>query len=381
MNPPLLDRISHDCAKRVSGSLLRTLPIYNPDTATDLSTNSYLALQKFESISREAAQLTNNQVSGNLASRLIAQTSPLYAELERELADWKKTESSLIFNSGYTANVGIIQALCTRHTDIFCDKLNHASIIDGILLSGGRLLRYRHKDMKDLERQLSLSTTPHKLIVTDTIFSMDGDRAPLEEICELGRRFGCVVMVDEAHATGIFGLHASGIVERTGTAQGVHVRIGTLSKAIAGLGGFFAGNREIRDFLVNNARSFVYSTGLPHSVLAYNLAAVRFIRRNPHLGKELLDLATDFRNDLTDAGFDCMGSTTQIVPVRMNSSREALCLSAFLKENGISAPAIRPPTVPKGSERIRFSVHLGLGASDLDRIVKLMVGWRSKKNG
>jgi 8-amino-7-oxononanoate synthase len=245
------------------------------------------------------------------------------------------------------------------------------------LLSGARLLRYRHNDMKHLEELLRGSASHKKLIVTDTVFSMDGDMAPLADICELGKRYGCAVMVDEAHAAGIFGGGASGMVEEIGVGGAVHIRMGTLSKAVAGLGGFFAGDKEIRDYLVNNASSLIYSTGLPHSVLAYNLAAVRYIRKNPHQGKLLIDKAGKLRGALVSEGWDCMGSTTQIVPVLTGSAERALELSSFLKKNNISAPAIRTPTVPKGKERIRFSVHLGITDEDIESVLQVMREYKS----
>ncbi|MDR0306163.1 MAG: 8-amino-7-oxononanoate synthase [Chitinispirillales bacterium] len=376
MSIPLLDALYEDKLRRQSESLLRKLPPHRNEPGIDFSGNSYLSLQNCTLVTEEAARLAEDKLSGNMASRLISQASPLYEELEKETADWKGCESALVFNSGYAANTGIIQAVCNRGTDIFCDKLNHASIIDGCILSGGHFFRYRHGDMKHLKTLLSASAARRKLIVTDTVFSMDGDRAPLEDICELGRRFKCAVMVDEAHAAGILGKNASGLVEETGTEDGVHIRIGTLSKAAAGLGGFFAGSKLIKDFLVNNARPLIYSTGLPHSVLAYNLAAVRYIRNNPTVGKTLLEKADRFRKALEASGWDCMDSSTQIIPVLAGSAENALRLSAFLKQNGVNAPAIRPPTVPKGKERIRFSVHLGIDDKDIEQVFRLMNQYR-----
>jgi 8-amino-7-oxononanoate synthase len=307
-----------------------------------------------------------------MASRLISQSSPLYDELESELAAWKKCESALVFNTGYAANMGVIAAVCRRGSDIFCDKLNHASIINGCLLSGAKLMRYRHNDMAHLEELLRASQSPHRLIVTDTVFSMDGDRAPLADICELGERYKCAVMVDEAHATGIFGDRASGLVEAEGVESAVHIRVGTLSKAVAGLGGFFAGDAGIRDYLVNNAPPLIYSTGLPHSVLAHDLAAVRHIRENPYMGKALIDKSDKLREALAGMGWGCMGSTTQIIPVAAGSAEGALELSSRLKKNGVAAPAIRTPTVPKGKERVRLSLHLGISDADLELIARVM---------
>jgi 8-amino-7-oxononanoate synthase len=380
MTVRLIESLYDDNQRRKSESIFRKTSICNGEPRVNFSGNSYLALQNCQEVIDEAARLAGNQLFGNMASRLISQSSPLYEELETELAGWKRCESALVFNSGYAANVGIIPAVCGRGTDVFCDRLNHASIINGCLLSGARLLRYRHNDMAHLEALLRESSTPKKLIVTDTVFSMDGDRAPLIDICELGERHGCAVMVDEAHATGIFGSRASGLVEEAGVESAVHIRMGTLSKAVAGLGGFFAGSAEVRDFLVNNAASLIYSTGLPHSVLAYDLAAVRYIRKNPHLGKTLLDNAGKLRGVLTEMGWDCMDSTTQIIPVHTGSAESALELSAFLRKNNVSAPAIRTPTVPKGKERIRFSVHLGTGNDEIELLSRIIREYKSKSS-
>ncbi|MCL2689904.1 MAG: 8-amino-7-oxononanoate synthase [Chitinispirillia bacterium] len=372
MNIPLLDSLYEDNEKRHQSSLFRRLPVYNDESIIDFSTNSYLALQNNHQIAEDALRISGNKMYGNMASRLISQSSPLYEQLENELADWKRCESALLFNSGYAANTGIIQAICNKKTEIFCDKLNHASIIDGSILSGAKLIRYRHSDMKHLHELLSKSSSPHKLIVTDTVFSMDGDAALLSDICDLGRRFKCAVMVDEAHATGIFGKNASGLVEESGISDGVHIRMGTLSKAVAGLGGFFAGSSEMKNYLVNNARSLIYSTGLPHSVLAYNIAAVRYIRKNPSIGKSLLEKSAKFRDTLTACGWDCMECSTQIVPVLTGSAQRALDLSSFLKSNNVKVPAIRTPTVPKGKERIRFSINLGISDEDIEHVLNIM---------
>jgi 8-amino-7-oxononanoate synthase len=369
---PLIESIYEDNLRRKSESIFRGTPPYNEEPGIDLSGNSYLNLQNCRQVIDVAKTLAGDRLYGNMASRLISQSSPLYDDLETELAEWKRCESALVFNSGYAANAGIIQAVCGRGTDIFCDRLNHASIINGCLSSRARLLRYRHNDMAHLEELLRESPSPKKLIVTDTVFSMDGDRAPLADICELGERYACAVMADEAHAAGIFGDNASGLVEECGVEDAVQIRMGTLSKAAAGLGGFFAGSEEVRDHLVNNAPTLIYSTGLPHSVLAYNLAAVRHIRKNPSLGKILLDKAEKLRGALTDAGWDCMDSTTQIVPVLAGSPKRALELSSRLKKSGITAPAIRTPTVPKGSERVRFSVHLGIGDDEIEFVSSIM---------
>jgi 8-amino-7-oxononanoate synthase len=376
---PLFERIERELADRREKSLLRAIGNPRPRTPAgciDLSTNSYLALHENTAVASEAARLAAGSLHGNLASRLVSETSPLAAALEAELASWKKTETALLFNSGYAANTGILQALCRRDTEVFCDRLNHASIIDGIGLSGCKLKRYRHNDMADLQKQLSASGAREKLIVTDTIFSMDGDRSPLADICELARRHACGVMVDEAHATGVLGPSAGGLAEELGLDAQIDIRMGTLSKAVAGVGGFFAGSALLRDYFVNYCRSLIYSTGLPHAALAFDLASVRHIRKNAHLGRELLAKAARFRERLIRAGFDTLRSTTQIVPCIASSGAEALDLSGFLRERNIVAPAIRPPTVPRDGSRLRFSVHLAFTNDHEDAVFAALTEWK-----
>ncbi|MDG5815255.1 8-amino-7-oxononanoate synthase [Chitinispirillales bacterium ANBcel5] len=376
MIPAILDKTITDSRKRRDASLFRVIPQKRSVEGIDLSTNSYLALHNDKRLQREAHNLTKGIYSGNLSSRLLSQSSPLYDTVENEIAEWKGCESALLFNSGYAANTGLIAALCSRNSAIFCDRLNHASILDGCILSGARMQRYKHNDMNDLKERLKASTGAEKLIVTDTVFSMDGDTAPLADICQLAKEYGAAVMVDEAHATGIFGKTASGLVEESGTEDGVHIRMGTLSKAVGGLGGFFAGPAQLRDFFVNNARSLIYSTGLPQSVLAYDLCAIRFIRKNPALGKELRSEAKKFRSMLKSNGFDTMNSSTQIIPLVTNSSEKALSLSAYLRDNGVFAPAIRTPTVPVGTERIRMSLHCGITSDEIGKVLHLITEWK-----
>jgi len=380
-NIAIYDRIEREIFKRKEEQLFRSIPEFcDGKDLIDYSTNSYLSLHENSEIAVNARKLCDGNLTGNCSSRLISQKSPLYSELETEIASWKKTESSLVFNSGYSANLGIIGSLCKKDTAVFCDRLNHASIYDGITLSGGRLVRYHHNDMSDLLKQIRSSDAKEKLIITDSVFSMDGDRAPLAAICEIAEQYGCMVMIDEAHATGIFGKEGCGLAEDAGVADKIDIRMGTLSKAAAGLGGYFAGSKLLRDFFVNNGRSLIYSTGLPHSVLAHNLAAIRYIRVNPHLGKNLLEKAAEFRDNLQRTGFDTMNSCTQIVPCKLGSATSALNLSAFLRTHGIIAPAVRPPTVPPQTARIRFSIFSGLDKWQLGHTMEIISEWK-KENG
>jgi len=376
---PLIDRISCDLARRRGARLLREVPapVRDAHERIDLATNSYRGLHRSAAVAREAKRLAAGVAHGNLASRLIRESSPLAGALEAEIAQWKGTESALLFTSGYAANVGMVQALATRSTEVFCDRLNHASIIDGARLSGAKLYRYRHTDMADLATRLAKSAVPEKLIVTDTVFSMDGDRAPLADIVDLAKRYRACVMVDEAHATGILGTNGSGLAEAEGVAADIDIRMGTLSKAVAGMGGFFAGSALLRDFLVNHSRSLIYSTGLPHQVIAFDLAAVRSLRAHPQGGRTLLARADSFRDRLHTLGFDTLNSTTQIVPGIVGNDGEALALSAFLAKRGIDAPAVRPPTVPTGTARIRFSLHTGFTEAQEAAVIAALADWKS----
>jgi 8-amino-7-oxononanoate synthase len=377
--PRIYERIKRALESRRRDSLFRRVAAPALPCRIDCATNSYLALEHNAAVAAEAARLCGGALAGNLASRLIATRSPLYETLERELASWKECPAALVFNSGYAANLGVLQALAGRDTAVFSDRLNHASIIDGIRLSGAKMVRYAHGNIDDLARRLKASAARETLIVTDTVFSMDGDVAPLASICELARRRGAMVMVDEAHATGVLGPHAAGLVDALGLHDAVDIRMGTLSKAVAGLGSFVAGSAMLRDFLVNSARSLIYSTALPHAALAFDLAATRHIRAHPAAGATAIALARRLRQGLTDRGFDTLGSSTQIVPCVTGDEHSAGSLAAFLRERAINAPAIRPPTVPRGAARIRFSIHAGLDTRDIDEILDAVDAWRRRR--
>jgi 8-amino-7-oxononanoate synthase len=271
----------------------------------------------------------------------------------------------------------MLQAIASRSTTIFCDKLNHASIIDGILLSVAKIVRYRHGDMDDLKTKLAASVCKEKLIVTDSIFSMDGDCAPLVDICYLARTYDCMVMVDEAHATGVFGATGSGLVEELGLESSIDIRMGTLSKSIAGMGGYFAGPSLLRDYFINSSRSFIYSTALPHSVLAWDLTALRYVKTNAGMGSKLLTQARSFKEELGSLGFDTLRSTTHIIPCVLGKESSALALSGFLRKAGILVPAIRPPTVPANTARLRFSLHCGITDNQLNDVIAAIKEWKN----
>jgi 8-amino-7-oxononanoate synthase len=369
---PIYDRITKSLSDKKLNNLFRKTAKVSSAQIIDVSTNSYLSLHTNVDVADATRNLLDNRLYGNLASRIISSNSPLYDELESEIASWENTEAALIFNSGYTANLGIISSLCNRDTEIFSDKLNHASIVDGIKLAGSAINRYLHCDMTDLEKRLKASKQKDKIIITDTVFSMDGDRAPLAEICELAEKYRCMVMVDEAHATGIFGKTGSGLVEELGLEGRVDIRMGTLSKAVAGFGGYFAGGQLLRDYFVNTSRGLIYSTGLPHGVLSHDLAAVRSIRKHPEMGKKLLEKSLGFNEAVRKLGFSTLNSTTHIVPCIFGEEKAALSASELFLKNGIKVPAIRPPTVPAHTARLRFSLQVDLTQEVLDHIIQVL---------
>lgn len=335
----------------------------------DLSSNDYLGLSAHPKMIAAAKEAAERYGVGSSASRLLSGDTELCHKLEEATAKFKSKEAALVFNSGYQANVGIISALCGDGDCIFSDKLNHASIIDGLILSGARFFRFGHNDMDHLEALLSKERSKFKsaLIITETIFSMDGDRPRLKPLVTLKERFGCALMVDEAHATGVFGRNGSGVVEEEGLADKVDLIIGTFGKALGSFGAYLAASHETVEYMVNKSRSFMYSTALPPAVSACNLASLEIIKDESHRRNELLKNADHFRAALRSKGFDVKGSS-QIVPVIVGENRAAVMMAEALQERGYWALPIRPPTVPQGEARLRFSLSFDHDKSMLGRL-------------
>ncbi|HQP91182.1 MAG TPA: 8-amino-7-oxononanoate synthase [Candidatus Omnitrophota bacterium] len=323
----------------------------------DLSSNDYLGISDHSALKSASIKAIEQYGTGSSASRLLSGDSALYHELEEKVARFKGKPSALVFNSGYQGNVGILSALCNDHDAIFADKLSHASILDGIFLSEAKLFRFKHNDLEHLESLLRENRKDYKncLIITETIFSMDGDRAPLRELVGLKNKYDCSLMVDEAHATGIFGKNGAGIVEEEGLSEDVDLIMGTFSKALGSFGAYLAGSKDLIDYLVNTCRSFIYSTALPPAVIAANIAALDIVEKEPWRRENLLKLSDYFRTGLKDAGFNPLGSS-QIVPVVLGDNFKVLDSSRKLSEKGWWVLAVRPPTVAKGQSRLRFSL-------------------------
>lgn len=337
-----------------------------------LCSNNYLGLADHPLVKDAAIRAVESYGCGAGASRLVSGTMELHEHLEARLADFKRVEKALIFNSGYAANSGVIPALMDKGDVIFCDRLNHASIIDGCLLSRAQLIRYPHNDMKALRRLLEeRATAGRKMIITDGVFSMDGDCAPLPELVLLKQEFDALLMVDDAHGTGVLGAQGRGTAEQYGVSADIDIHMGTLSKAFGGFGGYIAASAEIIDYLVNRARSFIFSTALPPAVVAAAHAALDIIDswEGDRLRQQVLQRAEEFRGLLNDAGFATMGSTTQIVPLLVGGAQQTMQFSQMLLEQGIFVQGIRPPTVPLGSSRLRCTLMADHTESDVLRVV------------
>jgi 8-amino-7-oxononanoate synthase len=323
----------------------------------DFSSNDYLGLSAHPAVVAAAREALARYGVGAGASRLMSGDLALHHELEEAVAEFKGTEAALVFTSGYQANTAVIPALVDRHDAVFADGLSHASLLDGVLLSRAKLIRFRHNDPGDLTALLEKhrGKFTRALIITESIFSMDGDRAPLAEFVELKNRYDCRLYVDEAHATGVFGSHGQGCVGADGLTGQVDFVMATFSKALGGLGACLASSRLVVDYLVNAARGFIYTTALPPVILAANLAALSVCREEAGLGASLLERAGCFRTALRERGWDARGEC-QIVPVLVGESARALDLSAALAARGFRVLAVRPPTVPEGAARLRFSL-------------------------
>lgn len=323
----------------------------------NFGSNDYLGLAADPRLVEAAAQAAQQEGWGSGASPLIVGRSVWHERLERRLAEFEGTEAALVFSSGFAANLGAIEALVGRGDAIYGDQLNHASIIDGCRLSRAEVYVYPHRDVARLEELLKAGASfRRRLIATDSLFSMDGDLAPLVELAELAERYDAMLMVDEAHATGVFGPHGRGVAEHLHVEDRIPIRIGTLSKALGCSGGFVCGSRRLIEWLVNRARPYVFSTAPPPSSCAAAVAALDIVAKEPWRRDRLLARAARLRQDLSARGWNIGDSTSQIIPVIVGEASRTLALAGALAERGIYVPAIRPPSVPVGRSLLRVSL-------------------------
>jgi len=348
-----------------------------------LCSNNYLGIANHPLLVEAAVRATRDLGTGSGASRLVSGSMSLHHRLEERIAAFKATEAALVFNSGYAANTGILQGLCGPDDTIFSDSLNHASIIDGCRLSQARTLVYPHGDWQALERLMESESVTRRgawLVVTDGVFSMDGDIAPLAELVALKERFDAWLMVDDAHGTGVLGPTGRGSAESCGCLAGVDLHMGTLGKALGGYGAFLAASRPMVDALINRSRSFIFSTSLPPGVLAAAQAAFDLVESPEGAARRarLEDNRRFFTGRMAQAGVDTLGSPTQIVPLVTREPKPTMEAAAALLEQGYFIQGIRPPTVPEGLCRLRATLMADHRLEELeaaaDAVIALLGG-------
>ena len=344
-----------------------------------LGSNNYLGLSAHPQVIEAAKNALTEFGTGSSGSRLTTGNLNLYTKLERKIASLKQTEAAIVFSSGYLANTGVIPALAVEGDLILSDELNHASIVDGCRLSKAGKSIYLHSDLNHLEHLLKdASEYQRRWIITDGIFSMDGDIAPLPDIYDLTRQYDARLIVDDAHGLGVLGKKGSGTVEYFGlSANQDIIQIGTLSKAVGGLGGYVATRKNLVELLINQARSFIFSTGLPPATLAAAATAVDIISSCVSVRQNLLKNAQNLQNALHQNGFDFLLNETQIIPLIIGPAKRALHFSEVLFEHGVYAPAIRPPTVPEGTSRLRMSVIASHTENDMQKVIQALIESRT----
>jgi len=347
----------------------------------NFGSNDYLGLAADGRLAEAARAAIEREGWGSGASPLVSGRATSHAELERRLAEFEDTEAALVFPSGFAANAGTIPALVDEGDAVFADAKNHASLIDGCRLARARRFIYPHCDGDALEALLrDARQFRRRLIVTDSLFSMDGDLAPLPRLAELADEYNAMLLVDEAHATGVFGKCGTGVVEHFGLHEGVHIRIGTLSKALGTGGGFVCGRRSLIDWLANRARPYVFSTAQPAAIAAAAIAALDVVASEPHRRHELLQRATDLRSRLSEQGWQLTpplpmvegrgeAALSQIIPLYVGAPDRTMRLAAELRNAGYFVPGIRPPTVPEGESLLRLSLCYNHTPAMIDELV------------
>ncbi|HEV8721177.1 MAG TPA: 8-amino-7-oxononanoate synthase [Candidatus Binatia bacterium] len=338
----------------------------------NFSSNNYLGIANHPALAEAAKKAIDRYGCGSGASRLISGNMTLHEELENRLAAFKGTEAALVFNSGFQANTGILSTLSGDGDAILSDALNHASIIDGCRLSRAKTIVYAHGDLDQLEDGLKQVTNARrKLIVTESIFSMDGDEAPLIAIVELAEKYDAMVMVDEAHATGIFGTNGAGVVAKLGLGERVAVQMGTLGKALGGFGAYVAGSRTVRELLINRCRSFIFTTSLPPAIMAMAIAAIDLVEREPGRRETLWNNCRTLKEGLRKLGFTPGASESPILPLIIGDAAKCMQFSERLLTQGIFAQGIRPPTVPAGTSRLRITLMATHTREHIDRALNV----------
>ena len=343
-----------------------------------LNSNDYLALSSHPLL-KQAIQhaVEEDERIASTGSRLLSGHHARWDQLEGEFAEFLGVDASLYFPSGYTANIGLLSSILKPEDTVFSDAANHASLIDGVRLSRAKRVVFPHLDLHYLEAALRRETgSGQKVIVVESIFSMDGDHAPLEELLRLCERFGALLIVDEAHSTGVDGEAGRGAVHEAGRSEYILATIHTCGKALASMGAFVAGSDTLRDFLINQARPFIYTTGLPPYCAAHVREALVLVRQGDAERRHLRNLGEYLRSRMRAAGFDVRGSNSQIVPLVLGSNEAAVRFATAVADAGFAVRAIRPPTVPPGSARLRLSLNAGLTTGNIDALLHALTAAR-----
>ena len=352
----------------------KAVTIVDDRTVINLSSNNYLGLTTHPKLRRAAIEATRKFGVGTGAVRTIAGTMSIHMELEKQIARFKNVEAAVVFQSGFTANAGTVSAVLGKDDLIISDELNHASIIDGCRLSKATIKIFKHRDVADCERilQETANWPGHKLLITDGVFSMDGDIAPLPQLCDLAEKYNCIMMVDDAHSSGVLGRGGRGTVDHFGCHGRVDIQVGTLSKAIGSMGGYVCGSRDLIEFLYHRARPFLFSTSHPPAVIGACQAAFTLLESpdGERLVKKLWSNTKFFRRGLKRLGFDTGASETPITPIMVGDAAKAIEFSNALFEEGVFAQAIGYPTVPEGKARLRAIVTAAHKRADLEKALE-----------
>jgi glycine C-acetyltransferase len=376
------DSITSELLRIQEAGLYRKLRLVESDQGPTLrldgrevinfSSNNYLGLANHPSLCKAAKEAIDRYGCGSGASRLISGNMTLHEELENKIAELKGTEAALVFNSGFQANTGIIPVLVGEEDVILSDALNHASIIDGCRLAHAKIFVYGHCDLDELERGLkNAPSNSRKLIVTESLFSMDGDEAPLSDIVDLAEKHGAMMMVDEAHATGVYEPNGAGLVAKLGLGNRVLIQMGTLGKALGGFGAYVAGSKVLRELLINRCRSFIFTTSLPPAVMAMGIAAIDLVMREPERRQALWNNCQRLGRGLKELGYSLGNSQSQILPLIIGEATKCMQLSQDLLDRGVFAQGIRPPTVPPGTSRLRITLMAAHTPEHIDQALNV----------
>ena len=378
-----LDNLKNELEQRKANHLYRSRkvlaspqsvePVIDGKKVLSFCSNDYLGLANHPDVVQAFKKAADQYGVGSGSAHLVSGHSAEHHALEEELAEFMGTERALLFSTGYMANLGVVAALCDRHSEIYEDKLNHASLLDAALLSRAKRSRFPHLDIEKLEQCLKKSELENKFILSDGVFSMDGDLAPLDKLHQLAENHNTTLMIDDAHGIGVLGQKGRGIIEHFGLdSKQVPILVGTLGKAFGTAGAFVAGSEELIETLIQKSRSYIFTTAMPAAVAAATRQSLRIVEKENDRREKLKSLINLFRNGVTELGFEVTDSITPIQPIIIGSSEQALDLSEKLLEKNILISAIRPPTVPEGTARLRITFSATHTTEQVNKLLNVL---------